>query len=1202
MTAKLDFIIGRAGTGKTHACLAAMREQMEQNPIGHSLVLILPEHMTYKVERQLASSIPQGQGFFRGYVFGFRRFARQVLWETGGADIPRISEVGRRLLLRKLLVGHQKKKDLDVFARAARQRGFTASLSDAIKEFKSYRLTTDVLRKASGRLGENSSRLASKLTELAALSDEFATAMQGRANDAEDMMTLLAEKLPEASFLKQAEVWIDGFIFFNPQERQVLAALLQTVDRVHITLPMAGVRLSDGRVNLKLPENVQETGLFQRSYRTMESICALAGNLTGQSVQVENYPVTLLEENHRSRKLPLRQVEEKLFVRGGQAVAAEDAVKLTEAANRRLEVEAVAADIRRLVREKSYRYHEVGVLVRDEEAYGDILRLVFQDYGIPFFQDSKRPSIHHPLAELIRSALEVVVKGWRYETVFRCLRTGFFPLVREDIDKLENYVLEFGIRGRKRWAQEEPWNWHRRYALEDDEEILDEAAAEKLAGIDSLRRQAMDPLAKLEDEIREAADVQGQTEAVYRFLERLEVPVHLSQWTDIAEKEGRLADAMEHRQIWGGSIGLLDQIVEISGEESMTLPEFDAVLSDGLDALTISLIPPGLDYVTLASFDQNSLDNSRAVYILGANAEIMPRRSSEQGLLTDAERLHIDEALQELHREGMEIPEISRGSRERSFGEKFLLYRSFNEAREYLWISYALADAEGNGLQPSSLVQRLQQIYVQLSFLSIPLETLQREDNLQLVAGRPAISSLVNVLRSRKEARIKEKEPASFWQDVYNWALEQPELRRPLKLALSGLFAKANEEQLPEQLAQAIYLRGKNLHGSVTQFEKFRQCPFSHFAAYGLKLQERREYQFRNMDLGQLLHAVLHAYGEKVREEFAGRWQDVPEEKRLPICQSLVEELAPRLQSEILLSRANYRHLKSRIAETAGQAVAQLTAWAALSEFQPAYFEEAFGHAGDLAQLSPLPLGNGFRLSFKGQIDRLDIHQEYPYFLVVDYKTGQAAINLFEVYYGLKLQLLVYVLVAQQLFHQQGEDRLPAGMLYAFLKNPVVNSEKRLSDKELAAKVMSELRMPGWVCADQEVIESIDKGLGHLMLKRKKDGSFDEATKKGHYVRTQEEFALLLSYVDYILRDTGRQILAGQIKAKPYRVVKNNQEYKACSYCAYRDLCGFDPELSGYEYHDIEQAEEEELERRMAECTGREDLLRGLYNRPTEGN
>ena len=152
MTAELDFIIGRAGTGKTRACLEAMRERLQENPLGPALILLLPEHMTFKVERELAESIPQGKGFLRSYVFGFRRFARHVLLETGHMKVPRISEVGRRLLLRKILTKHQKEKDLDVFARAVRQRGFTESLSDAIKEFKSYRLTTDVLREAAAEL------------------------------------------------------------------------------------------------------------------------------------------------------------------------------------------------------------------------------------------------------------------------------------------------------------------------------------------------------------------------------------------------------------------------------------------------------------------------------------------------------------------------------------------------------------------------------------------------------------------------------------------------------------------------------------------------------------------------------------------------------------------------------------------------------------------------------------------------------------------------------------------------------------------------------------------------------------------------------------------------------------------------------------------------------------------------------------------
>ena len=175
MTAELDFTIGRAGTGKTHACLAAMRQRMAEAPMGSALILLLPEHMTFKVERELAASIPKGQGFLRSYVFGFRRFARHVLLETGHMKVPRISEVGRRLLLRKILVHHQKEKELQVFARAVRQRGFTESLSDVIQEFKSYRLTTDVLREAADELAKGNERLAGKLQEMALLTDEFAS-------------------------------------------------------------------------------------------------------------------------------------------------------------------------------------------------------------------------------------------------------------------------------------------------------------------------------------------------------------------------------------------------------------------------------------------------------------------------------------------------------------------------------------------------------------------------------------------------------------------------------------------------------------------------------------------------------------------------------------------------------------------------------------------------------------------------------------------------------------------------------------------------------------------------------------------------------------------------------------------------------------------------------------------------------------------
>ena len=1189
MTAKLDFIIGRAGTGKTHACLQAMQQEMTARPLGPALILLLPEHMTYKTERELATMMEKtGQGFFRAYVFGFRRFARQILLETGG-DLPRISDVGRRLLLQKLLLRHQKDKDLTVFARAARQRGFTETLSEAIKEIKSYRLSTDTLRQAAAMVGKGQERLSGKVCELSTLADEFAAAMAGRKNDAEDLMNLLAEKIPEAQLLQGAEVWIDGFVFFNPQEMNVLAAILAAADKVHITLPMQGEALPGGQVNFQLAENKSEAGLFNRPYRTLENICRLMQELApGQPGFWQ--PVTLLTENQRAHNPELKWLEARLFGQVEAAAGKPENIRLVEAANRRIELETAAADILRLVREKGYRYREIGVLIRNAEDYDGILPLVFQDYGIPFFQDGRRQSIHHPLAELLRSSLEVVQKGWNYENIFRCLRTGFFPLVQEDVDKLENYVLEFGLRGRKRWLQAEDWNWHRRYSLDGEDEAVDAETQQRLVLIDGLRRQAVAALAVFDQSICQADTVTSQVQALYDFLIALEVPAHLAKWQEVAEGEGRLAEAAEHRQIWADIMAFFDQLVEISGQEKLSLSDFASVLGDGLDAVSLSLIPPGLDYVTVAMFDQNSLAGTKALYILGANAGTMPRRTVDTGMFTDADRLHLAEALAKMPADNGGTAVISRGGQERSFGERFVLYRGFTEASDYLWISYALADEEGSGLQPASLVGRLRQCFPELETVSIPLETLGRHDIQQLAAPGPAVSGLASALRGRRD----EGEMDEFWQDVYNWALSQAALQRPLQLALAGLAPQAQVENIPPELARAIYLRGKFLRGSVTQFEQFRRCPFAHFASYGLKLTERRTYEFRHMDLGQLLHEVIREYGELVSRDYNRRWQDVPEDKRGAICHDLVEEIAPRLQSEILLSRPDYRHYKRRMEAVALQAVNHLSAWAAMSEFQPAYFEEGFGHAADKVQLTPLPLGNGYSLSLKGQIDRLDVHQENPYFLVLDYKTGQAAINLFEVYYGLKLQLLVYVLVAKELLKQQDTERLPAGILYALLHNPTIVTDTRLSSEAMAEAVKKKLTMPGWVLADMDVIRSIDANLEHIKPQTKKDGELDSATIKGHYIRTQQEFELMLGYVDYILRDTGRAILDGDIRVNPCRYDKNS-ERTACRYCNYRVLCGFDLGVDGYAYNEVSNFDEEEMERRMAEKIGREDLADAIH-------
>lgn len=1174
MAAKLDFIVGRAGAGKSNVCLSAMRARMREDPLGAPLILLVPEHMTYRMERDLVLPIERGQGFLRGYVFGFRRLAHYVLNEIGTLSVPRISEIGRRLLLRKILTRHQKKGDLTAFGRAIRQRGFTESLSDGIREMKSCRLTRGILAMAADTLRKQE-MLAEKLREMAVLSEEFAAEMHGKANDEEDMMEQLAQAIPTCPFFKDAEIWIDGFYFLNPQQLEVLSSLLLAVKAIHVTLPLDG-RMKGSVVRLDSMENVSETGIFYRAYETYLLIKKMACERVG----IQKSDVLWLNAEARCQKpFALRHLEQNLFRRGKVSPVDGAGIALTEASNKRLEIEAVASDILKHVREAGWRYREIGVLLRDAKSYEPLIRLVFADADIPFFVDGKRPSTHHSLAELLRASLEVVQKNWPYEAIFRALRTGFFPLVRDEIDTLENYVLEFGIRGKKRWFAAENWNFFRRFSLDSDETISSETL-EKVKEIDGFRRTVGNVFSGLSDALSQAKNVREIVTALYDFLTVLKVPERLSEWRALAETEGRLADAAEHEKIWSDIMNLFDQMVEITGDEAMPLKDFIHILDDGLDALSISLIPPGLDYVTIASFDKNSLSGTRGIYIVGADADTMPQQAGQVGMFSDAERMHILDAFRTLRLADGTKPFFSRGSMDQSFSEKFLMYRAFTESSEYLWVSYALAKTDGTGIAPSPIVRKMRELFTNLNFRSIPLAMVERKDDLLLYAPRPAISGLVSALQ---DARAK-KTLAPLWQDVYNWMLKERSGKLPIDLALSGLFAEAGNNNILPLLAQNLFAPKKYLRGSVSQFEIFRKCPFAHFVKYGLKIEERRSYAFKRYDFGLILHEVMREYGEFVKRDYGSHWEDVPKEVRKAESIQIVDAIAPRLESEVLLSRANYRHLIERMKETVLDSIEHLTAWAALSSFQPTYLEEGFGSYGDKVKLTPLPLKGGFKLSFKGRIDRIDVHSTTPYYLVIDYKTHTIAINLFEVYYGLRLQLLVYLLVGRELLKQSGKERLPAGILYALLLNPTITTASRMTEDALKKEILKKLQMPGWVLMDPEVIRSIDSSFNYIGPSLKKNEEFTSASAK--YMKTQEEFANLLDYVNFILQDTGNEILSGNIKAYPFR----DGQDTGCMYCAFHAVCSFDATMPGYAYNDVDHLNDseakEKIEAYLAEKNG----------------
>ena len=1145
---KLRLIIGRAGSGKTHYCVEEMGELLKSSPEGKSLVMILPEHATFQVEHKLAS-LPGIEGFTRAYVFGFRRLAHRVLMETGGAVRPHITELGKRLVLSQLLHDHQ--QEFKMFHRAASQRSFADILAGMIQEFKAYGVSPELLSEAEQEL--SGLPIGDKLHDLALVYQGFEKFLQGRYTDPEDYLTLLAKKICESDILNDSQVWIDGFTWFNPQEAGVVAQLLQTASCVTITLCL------DSNSEQQNP-----TALFHRQWDTRRKLLELARKMGAEIEEV------VLTEAERFRLPLLRHIEKQLFT--SPAVGWTGLVQglaVVEAANRRMEVEGMARDILRLCREEGHRWREIGILLRDTESYADIVETVLADYDIPFFSDRERHPFHHPLAELLRSALDVVIDRWSYEPLFRCFKTDLFELSRDEVDRLENYVLEFGIRGNK-WTKAPAWTFIRRFSLGEDSE-LNEVEQGYLQGINDIRIKASTPLITFEQQIKEATTVQEMTIALYELLTRLTVPEKLAQWADNAEATGDLEEAREHRQLWDSVVQLFEQMVEICGDQQMKLADYAAMINEGLEGLTLSLIPPGLDYVTVSSMVQTSLENIPAIYVLGVNDGVLPMRGRGEGLLTDEER-------------GQMIAfglELAPGSQADSFAEQFLVYTGLTRASEYFWMSYPLADEEGKGLSPSMLIKRVRELTA-VPLMSLPVEPLPGNEHQYLAHAKRSISALATVLRGYKRGQAV----AEVWWDVYNWALQQAELQRYIEQAVAGLFHHNQVERLPEYLASRLYLKNNKLRGSVTRFESFQACPFKHFAQYGLSLKERAVFRLQAPDWGQFLHAALKDFGDRMREEDRD-WGSVSPQECNDIVNEVVEKLAPKLQNEILLSSEQHKHLVGRLKRTVAHSVRRLVEFDRVSEFKPMALEKSFGRGQDALPPLVYMLPDDIGLEIVGQIDRLDTaeHEGKKYMLVIDYKSGGAWLKLVDVYYGLRLQLLTYLLVARNAY----QDCLSAGVLYYFLKNPSISDIVRIDDNEVTKKINNLLKMPGWVLAEPEVVRLLDSSIeGHsefLKIALKKDETFYNASLP--YVKTPEEFALLLSHVEKKLVETACKIMTGDIDISPYALDKRTP----CGFCQYSAVCQFDSLLPENEYRRLTTPEDTVILEKIAQHEEEKDEL-----------
>ena len=1130
----LQFILGGAGSGKTTYLLQRLISESMEAP-EKKFILIVPEQFTVQATRELVRKHPRG-GILTIDVLSFKRLAYRVFEETGTRTGEVLTETGKNLILR--LVAGREKDSLEVMRGRLDQPGYISQVKSILSELDQYAISDEDLERMI-ELAKGSPQLFYKLRDLRTLRERSASFRRDRYITGEELLNVFADAAPLSDMLRGSVLFFDGFTGFTPVQMNALRAMIPLAEHVCISLTADPDQNMYGKI---LPHE-----LFALSRKTVQSVTDLCRSL---HVSVEE-PVLLRGEGAgRFREgSGLSFIEKNLFRTGKKAAAmsspAEDTVLLS-CANPMQEVISAAVRIRELVRDGKMRYSEIALIAGSLPDYENHIRRVFDAYDIPVFIDRTMQVTGNPCLSFIRGLLGIVRDNFSYESMFAFLRTGCSLIDRDTADRLENYVLAFGIRGKRRWLSEWTAVNHRFPA---EEAKVCEAARQSLM-------EKLEPFAAAMTE--PGRTVRDYSKALYVAMEAFDLQRQLADQARSLSENGEESRAREYAQIFATIAGQLDELVFLLGDEKISRREYEKILEAGFSDARIGLTPPTLDEVHAGDLQRTRLSSIRVLFFLGLNDGWVPAAQGTSGLLSSIER-------ELLEKEGFEL---APGERENSYLQRFYLYLALTRPSEKLFLSFCRSGSDGKGKRPSYAAGLLSRMLCLTAGDGDARDTLEGAATL-----RTGTSYLAAKLCDVPE-RNGEEDP-ELMELLRQYLSEDAYRERVLKLldAVPQENSADEKVKLSDEMASRLY--GKDLQGSVSRLELFARCPFSHYAQYGLQLREREIFQVRMADMGNLMHAVFERYAKLLKTQ-GKKWTDPDAEQRDQMVDECIDQAVQTYGEKLFTDTARNRFLVLKMRRILKRAIRTVTEQIGAGSFEPVGFELPFHETGHL-RAAVIELSPTAKLSLQGRIDRVDIcaQEDEVFVKVVDYKSGNTAFDLDAFFYGLQLQLVIYLQAAIEMEGKADPDKkaVPAGILYSPVKDPFLKAQIVPDEEERRKGMLKALRPSGLVNERDEIIDAMDRSFSGASLmipvERNGKGTLGKRSK----VASTQQFEGLERFAREKARQLGRGILRGQIDAAPFK----QKQSTACDYCSYRDVCGFDPRHPSFAYRTIRKRDPAQL-------------------------
>ncbi|WP_295751913.1 PD-(D/E)XK nuclease family protein [uncultured Oscillibacter sp.] len=1073
----LTILTGRAKTGKSRTVLRRAAERASLR----SQMLLVPEHASHQAEVDLCRACGGALGA-QAEVLSFRRLADRVLSVTGGASQVALDAGGKLLTLEKALL--EVAPELTVYRRPSRKSAFLRQLLDLFDELRCYEVSPETLYQ---RAQETAGATKDKLRDLSLLYAAYEARLRRPGLDARDRMTRLCDSLEGAEYALGKDVYIDGFTYFTAQERRCLSILLRQAHSVTVTL-------------LGEPNSKEE--IFEASLRTLDRLRRLAER-EGSAVEVE-----VLKSTGGS---PLDHLERCFFGETRPFPDPVPQIRLLRADTVFSEVEQTAAAIRRLLAEGKCRCREITVAARNMEDYEAVIETVFERYGVPAYLSRRSDILEKPVLSLLTGVLASVSGGYEYDDMFRWLKTGLSGLTPEECDELENYVLKWEVHGGM-WLRDVDWTEN----PDGYGESWTAARQTRLDRVNALRRRIQGPLSRLAEGLKTGETAGEKVDALYCFLEELGLQQALELQLHAQAEAGRLQEAEETAQLWEILCGVLDQFMEILGDEPMDAEEFTRLLRQVLAQYSVGTIPVALDQVQVSGVARNDRHAAKYLFLLGTNDHVLPSPGQGGGILSGDDREELARLGVELAPSGMEQMTI----------ELQNLYAALAQPTEGLTVSYPAADVSGAELRPAFVVDRLLTLF--------PALRAEREPPgrpFRLTAPLPALESAV---------------PGGPL-----WRLLAGDSRFAPRLSAMERAAAQTRGSLSPGSVRALY--GASASMTASRLERIRSCHFSYFMQYGLRARPRTPAAFDASQVGTFLHYLL----ERVTRDVLalGGFAQVGEEELHALVRRHIGRYIETELPNLAARGARFRHLFARLQDKALAVVDQAAEELRCSDFVPLAFELSFGDGPEKDLPAVVISEPDGELRVGGKVDRVDgwLKDGKLFLRVVDYKTGRRSFDLSAVRMGLDIQMLLYLFTLQKTGAARfGQEIEPAGVLYLPARDGFLPAQRNIPPEKLQAEREKQLRRSGLLLAEPKVLQAMEHDAltepRYLPLRVSRDGSLSGS------LASAAQLGKLGQYVETLLHDIAREIRQGNIDADP---CCRSEEDSPCRYCQWASACHF---------------------------------------------